>query len=259
MAVTSQSWMLDAIAFHHDFGDRLRGPEGLVAVRDRAVQIWDGADPVVHDYLASLVVSTPEDWYRACEDTYLVDWYRVLMAPWLSPTRSIQSPDALRRGLPQLGWHATESRRLARGRELLTLAERHLGGETFEQLLNRFGWGHKGWLDIDDVTGHGPENINVLRPSAPYYRVGVHYFASDGAGPQAATLTIYCNGPTPVARLGPVTVTSRAGPEASDLWIAADIIPLAGGGCRVAPISRAGQPWIAPISEAMRSPAPPAP
>ena len=75
------------------------------------------------------------------------------MAPWLSPTRSIQSPDALRRGLPQLGWHATESRRLARGRELLTLAERHLGGETFEQLLNRFGWGHKGWLDIDDVTG----------------------------------------------------------------------------------------------------------
>ena len=114
-------------------------------------------------------------------------------------------------------------------------------------------------LDIDDVTGHGPENINILRPSAAYYRVGVHYYASDGAGPQAATLTIYCNGPTPVARLGPVTVTSRAGPEASDLWIAADIVPLAGGGCRVAPISRAGEPWIAPISEAMRSPAPPAP
>ncbi|MEJ6511454.1 MAG: hypothetical protein QNL59_04835 [Actinomycetota bacterium] len=153
MALTNQSWMLDAIAFHHDFEDRLRGPEGLVAVRDRAVQLWDGVDPVVHDYLATLVVSSPEDWYRACEDTYLVDWYRVLMAPWLTPTRSIQFPDALRRGLPQLGWHATESRRLARGRELLTLAERHLSGDTFEQLLSRFGWGQKGWLDIDDVTG----------------------------------------------------------------------------------------------------------
>ncbi|MDO9020417.1 MAG: hypothetical protein Q7V43_26060 [Myxococcales bacterium] len=114
-------------------------------------------------------------------------------------------------------------------------------------------------LDIDDVTGHGPENINILRPSAPYYRVGVHYYASDGAGPQAATLTIYCNGPTPVARLGPVTVTARTTPEANDLWIAADIVPLAGGGCRVAPIARGGQPWIATISEAMRSPAPPAP
>ena len=152
MAVTSQSWMLDAIAFHHDFEDRLRSTEGLVAVRDRAVQLWDGVDPVVHAYLASLVVSSPEDWYRACEDTYLVDWYRVLMAPWLTPTRSIQFPDALRRGLPHLGWHATEARRLARGRELLTLAERHLGVETFDQLLSRFGWGHKGWLDCDDVT-----------------------------------------------------------------------------------------------------------
>jgi hypothetical protein len=153
VAVTSQSWMLDAIAVHHDFEDRLRGPGGLIAVRDRAVQLWDGVDPVVHVYLSSLVVSAPEEWYRACEDTYLVDWYRVLMAPWLTPTRSIQFPDVLKRGLPHLGWHATEARRLARGRELLTLAERHLTEGTFEQLLSRFGWGHKGWLDCDDVTG----------------------------------------------------------------------------------------------------------
>ena len=153
MAVSSRSWMLDAVSFHHDFQDRLLGSDGLVSIRDRAVQLWDGVDPVVLSYLACLEVSPPEDWYRACEDTYLVDWYRVLMAPWITPTRSVQAPDALRRGLPHLGWHATESRRLARGRELLTLAERHLDTATLDQLLPRFGWGHKGWLDIDDVTG----------------------------------------------------------------------------------------------------------
>ena len=152
MAVTSQSWMLDAISFHHDFESRLLGADGLVSIRDRAVQLWDGVDPVVRSYLSALVLSPPEDWYRACEDTYLVDWYRVLMAPWLTPARSIQAPDALRRGLPHLGWHATESRRLARGRELLTLAERHLGPAALDRLLVRFGWGHKGWLDNNDVT-----------------------------------------------------------------------------------------------------------
>ena len=152
MAVTSQSWMLDAISFHHDFEERLLGADGLVGLRDRAVQLWDGFDPVMRSYLSSLVISSPEEWYRACEETFLVDWYRVLMAPWLSPTRSIKAPDALRRGLPALGWHATESRRLARGRELLTLAERHMGPQALDRLLVRFGWGHKGWLDIDDVS-----------------------------------------------------------------------------------------------------------
>lgn len=153
VAGSSQSWMLDAISFHHDFEHRLLGVDGLVALRDRAVQLWDGVDPIVHSYLTSLVLSSPEDWYQACEDTYLVDWYRVLMAPWLTPTRSITAPDSLRRGLPLLGWHATESRRLARGRELLTLAERHLGPTALDRLLLRFGWGHKGWLDHDDVVG----------------------------------------------------------------------------------------------------------
>lgn len=153
MAVSSQSWMLDSIGFHREFETRLLAPDGLVAVRDRAVQLWDGADPVVRSYLGSLVVSGPDEWYRACEDDLLVDWYRVLMAGWLTPTRSIQSPDGLRRALPHLGWHATESRRLSRGRELLTLAERHLGATSLERLLVRFGWGHKGWLDHDDVSG----------------------------------------------------------------------------------------------------------
>lgn len=114
-------------------------------------------------------------------------------------------------------------------------------------------------LDIDDVTGHGPENINIFRPSARYYRVGVHYYSAHGAGPQAATLTIYCNGPTPIARLGPVTVTARSTPDEGDLWMAADVLPLPGGGCRVAPIARGGGPWIVRQTEALTTAGPPAP
>lgn len=153
MPVSSRSWMLDPVAFHRDFEERLLGPDGLVAIRDRAAQIWDGADPVVRTYLQALPITGVGDWYTSVEDDLLVDWYRVLMAPWLTPTRSLRMPDAVRRGLPRLGWHTTESRRLSRGRELLTLAERHLADTALEKVLHRFGWGHKGWLDHDDVIG----------------------------------------------------------------------------------------------------------
>ena len=36
---------------------------------------------------------------------------------------------------------------------MLTLAERHLNTTSLDRLLIRFGWGHKGWLDIADITG----------------------------------------------------------------------------------------------------------
>lgn len=113
-------------------------------------------------------------------------------------------------------------------------------------------------LDIDDVTGHGPENINILRPSARFYRIGVHYYRNDG-GPQAATVTIYCSGSAPVARLGPVTLTGRGTPDDGDFWIAADVLPLPGGGCRVAPITRGSQLWIVRQSEALTAAGPPPP
>jgi len=147
----SSSWMLDTIVFHHEFESILHSNHGLVAVRDRAVAIWDSRDQSVRDYLSLLTVTGPDDWSYACDDSNLVDWYRVLMAPHLTPTRSLGSPAALRRGLPALGWHATEARRLARGRELLTLAERHLETASIERLLPQFGWGHKGWLGQDDL------------------------------------------------------------------------------------------------------------
>ncbi|MBI5493584.1 MAG: hypothetical protein HY904_01075 [Deltaproteobacteria bacterium] len=50
-------------------------------------------------------------------------------------------------------------------------------------------------LDIDDVNGFGPENINVLSPAAGTYTLGVHYYCAHGASPPTrATLRVYCNG-----------------------------------------------------------------
>ncbi|NCY16443.1 MAG: hypothetical protein EBX39_06685 [Actinobacteria bacterium] len=143
--------MLDTVTFHHEFESFLTSPAGLVELRDRAVRIWDSQEGTLREYLSMLTVSGPEEWSVACDDDNLVDWYRVLMATHLTPTRALRAPATLRRGLPALGWHATEARRLARGRELLTLAERHLSTAAIERLLPRFGWGHKGWLDQTDL------------------------------------------------------------------------------------------------------------
>ena len=147
----STSWMLDAIGFHHEFESLLGTPQGLVAIRDRALAIWDSPDQSIRNYLALLSVVGPDEWSTSCDDTNLVEWYRVLMARHLTPTRGLRAPATLRRGLPALGWHATEARRLARGRELLTLAERHLATASIDRLLPRFGWGHKGWLSQEDL------------------------------------------------------------------------------------------------------------
>jgi hypothetical protein len=57
-------------------------------------------------------------------------------------------------------------------------------------------------LDIDDVNGFGPENINIARPISGTYTVGVHYFCDDEVGPSDSTVRIYCNG-TEAATFGP--------------------------------------------------------
>ena len=152
MSGSSRSWMLDTIEFHREFELLLSSPTGLVDIRDRALAIWDTHDPDVLAYIEVLALTGTEEWSFACDDSNLVEWYRVLMAPHLTSARSFRAPSTIRRGLPALGWHATEARRLARGRELLTLAERHLSSESIERLLPRFGWGHKGWIDHDDIV-----------------------------------------------------------------------------------------------------------
>jgi hypothetical protein len=151
MDVTSRAWMLEPIEFHHDFEALLAQPDGLVEIRDRAVALWNSTDDIVRSYVELLAVD-PDGWHCECEDTHLVEWYRMLMAPYLLPMSSLPRPDLVRQCLPALGWHAAEARRLARGRELVTLAERHLDDPTVERLRLRFGWNHKGWLDHDDLV-----------------------------------------------------------------------------------------------------------
>jgi hypothetical protein len=96
-------------------------------------------------------------------------------------------------------------------------------------------WGRPGdpsddpTLDIDDVNGAGPENINIARPQSTEayrrgYRVGVHYYSADGLGAGAdlgplesvATVRIFVNGE--MAYEG-----SRALAETRDFWTAAEV------------------------------------
>lgn len=50
-------------------------------------------------------------------------------------------------------------------------------------------------LDIDDVDGWGPENINLNNPELnETYNVGVHYFSDHGYGMSLATVRIYIGG-----------------------------------------------------------------
>ena len=67
------------------------------------------------------------------------------------PRPELPRPDAGAARAPRARLAHRRTRRLARGRELVTLAERHLDGPLLERLRLRFGWNHKGWLDHDDL------------------------------------------------------------------------------------------------------------
>jgi hypothetical protein len=50
-------------------------------------------------------------------------------------------------------------------------------------------------LDIDDVDGSGPENINLDNPEPDHtYFVGVHYFSDHGYGRSFVTVRIFIGG-----------------------------------------------------------------
>jgi hypothetical protein len=60
-------------------------------------------------------------------------------------------------------------------------------------------WGASGTdddarLDLDDRSGYGPENINVLAPSAGAYLVRVHYFEDNSDSDVTATVRVYSYG-----------------------------------------------------------------
>lgn len=123
-------------------------------------------------------------------------------------------------------------------------------------------WGRPGRgddprLDIDDVSGHGPENINIDSPTSTRYRIGVHYYSTHGAGPQVARLTVYCNG-TVVSHLGPVVLRNGGSPDLGDFWIAADLRPSSSGGCTSTTITRPdGSPWVISYANALDMIGPP--
>jgi hypothetical protein len=49
-------------------------------------------------------------------------------------------------------------------------------------------------LDVDDVNGYGPENININRPAPGNYNVGVHFYDGHGAFSTVATVKIFVQG-----------------------------------------------------------------
>ena len=81
-------------------------------------------------------------------------------------------------------------------------------------------------LDLDDVEGGGPENINIRAPGNGTYRLGVHYYTDDDFGASTVSLRVFCAGRI-VAEIGPV-VLQPAGlggedPE-SEFWEVGDIV-----------------------------------
>jgi hypothetical protein len=156
VSLISRAWMLDPVEFHREFAELYgarSSPEGFVRLRARAARIWRSADPIVQGYVELLRTATPDEWDAGFEETHVVDWYRVLMAPYLTPTRAFRSPDLLKRRLPDLGWSPSEARRLALGRELQLLAEAYAPPEIAGPLGLQLTLGNKGWLSQDDVAG----------------------------------------------------------------------------------------------------------
>jgi hypothetical protein len=154
MALLSRAWMLEPVEFHRTFlalyGAR-SSPEGHVRLRAAATSVFRSGDPTVQGYLEVVRGTTPDEWESGFVDAHVVDWYRVLMAPYLTPTRAFLAPELLKRRLPDLGWARAEARRLAMGRELQVLAETYAPDEPGRRLGLHFDLGNKGWLSQDDI------------------------------------------------------------------------------------------------------------
>ncbi|MCB9545076.1 MAG: hypothetical protein H6706_04200 [Myxococcales bacterium] len=88
-------------------------------------------------------------------------------------------------------------------------------------------------LDLDDVEGNGPENINIQAPRAGTYRLGVHYWEDDGFGASSVTVRIFCGGEL-AREFEPLVMQpggDNGGPT-TEFWEVADIV-WSGAGCEV--------------------------
>ena len=112
-------------------------------------------------------------------------------------------------------------------------------------------------LDLDDVEGFGPENINIDEPNVGFaYTVGVHFYSDDGTGdPALAHISIYCGtlDVDPVYEVGPVALRASGwDPMSNQFWRVATVT-WDGVRCRVTPLANAaGEPDIIIASEAER-------
>jgi hypothetical protein len=78
-------------------------------------------------------------------------------------------------------------------------------------------------LDVDDMDGYGPENINIDEPEPGIYRVGAHAYTGSS---RTVNLRVYCGGSetVPRASYGPVELPSDY------FWRIVDV-EITGGGC----------------------------
>ena len=65
-------------------------------------------------------------------------------------------------------------------------------------------------LDLDDMFGYGPENINIAEPADDTYQIYVHYYRDLGGGPTTATVRFYLH--------GALVTEDYALMQAKDLW-----------------------------------------
>jgi len=89
-------------------------------------------------------------------------------------------------------------------------------------------------LDIDDVDGFGPENINLDAPiTGSTYRVGIHYYR--GTGASSVTVRIYCGdvSTTPARTYTRNLLNGAAGSDANDFWRVADVRWEGGDACTI--------------------------
>ena len=97
-------------------------------------------------------------------------------------------------------------------------------------------------LDIDDVNGFGPENINIQEPVPGTYRVAIDAFRGRGN----VSVRIYCGGSVtvPVAEFGPALMAATG-----FMWRVADVTVRGPGDCTITPV---GMPVMEDMTTAPR-------
>lgn len=119
------------------------------------------------------------------------------------------------------------------------------------------GWGDRGSrddprLDIDDVCGFGPENINIREPTTGAYRVGVDFWEGQGVDTADVTVRIFCGrrSAAPTAVFGPVRLSAAGPQELHDFWRVADVVIGGPEACRVIDLAEGGAPDLITHDEA---------